>query len=483
MRPTQHGEPTHTKLVATLGPASTPPGRLETLLEAGVDVCRLNFSHGALDEHAAALRRIRDWSATHERIVAVLGDLCGPKIRLNTVRDARFELAEGDTVRFERGDDDCTPQRFTINYARFVDEVSVGHRVYIDDGLVRLIVTEKSDDGVTCSCTAGGSVSSHKGVNLPDTRLSAPALTEKDLRDLDWAIEHKLDYVALSFVRKPADLAKLREIVDSRESDLGLIVKIEKVDALEHLDTFVARADGLMVARGDLGVEMDVWQVPLIQKGIVARCRDAGKPVIVATQMLQSMIEHPTPTRAEVSDVANAILEGADAVMLSAETAAGKYPALAVEIIHNVAVATEAFALRRTATDASESIPTGERRVSAVAEAAVRAARHLDARLVAVWSASGETVRLIARHRLPMPVVGITYDERVERQLNLLYGVIPIRIPPLSNPIEMARRLDQRLLDANLARDGDLIVVVTSSTPTVSGSTDTTLVHRIGQSE
>ena len=483
MRPRDQSELAGTKLVATLGPASLREERLEALLDAGVDVCRLNFSHGTLEDHEQALGRVRAWSRRHDRPVAALGDLCGPKVRLNQVRGGSLALCAGQTVRFVRGAGDVEGERFTTNYERLIDEVDVGHRVYIDDGLVRLLVREREADALVCVCTVGGEISSHKGVNLPDTNLAVPALTDKDRRDLDWAIEQRLDYVALSFVRRPADLEELLAILRSRGSDIGVIVKIEKVEALEHMGRFVARAAGVMVARGDLGVEMDVWQVPLVQKSIVRRCRDAGKPVIVATQMLQSMVAAPTPTRAEVSDVANAILDGADAVMLSAETATGRYPLEAVDMMRRVARAAEAFAAQQRGLDPAQSVSVADPRVSAIAGSAVQAALHLNARAVAVWTATGEGARLIARHRLPMPVVALTHDERALARMQLLYGVIPILSAPQSNPAEMANVLDAKLKELGLARVGDLVVVVTSTRPHQPGATDTTLVHRVGEAE
>jgi len=478
MEPLDKSALIRTKIIATLGPATKDPERLAAVLEAGVDVCRLNFSHGTSEDHKCSLEAIRAWAAEHEQPIAVLGDLCGPKIRLNQVAGGALTLRPGDGVRFVRGETECTAERFTVNYARFIDEVDVGQRIYIDDGLIRLLVTARDADAVTCTCTTGGRVSGRKGVNLPDTQLSAPALTEKDRRDLDWAIANSLDYVALSFVRRPEDLAQLRGLIDARGSDTGVIVKIEKAEALEHLDDLISLADGVMVARGDLGVEMDVWRVPLIQKEITARCRAVGKPVIIATQMLQSMVASPMPTRAEVSDVANAILDLADAVMLSAETAVGAYPSVAVTMIDRVAQTTEAYQREHRAVGLAPETPAPHNATSAIAQAAVQAGLHLDARLVAAWTATGETVRLLARHRLPMPVVGLTYDERVYRRMNMLYGVIPLRVEPLSNPAEMAEVLDARLLEHGLASPGDLIVVVTSTRPRTPGGTDTVLIHR-----
>jgi len=470
-----------TKIVATLGPATADPKRLAAVLDAGVDVCRLNFSHGSYEDHRASLENIRAWSEKYDRAIAVLGDLCGPKIRLNRVLGDAFELKVGDPVRFVRGDGDCTPENFTISYSKFVDEVQAGQRVFIDDGMVRLLVTVAESDEVICTCTTGGVVSSRKGVNLPDTTLSAPALTDKDYRDLDWAIENRLDYVALSFVRKPEDLRELRARIDSRDARLGVIVKIEKPEALEHLDALIEGADGVMVARGDLGVEMDVWRVPLIQKDIVTRCRAAGKPVIIATQMLQTMIVNPTPTRAEVSDIANAILDQADAIMLSGETAAGKYPDLAVAMMDSVARATESYQQESGVHQAAQAKGQSGNVASAIACAAVQAALNTNARLVAVWSASGETARLVAQQRLPVSVIGLTYDEQVYRSMNLFYGVTPLRVKPMSHPADMADVLDAKLVERNLARYGDTIIVVTSTHPKTPGGTNTVLVHRVGE--
>ena len=471
---------TRTKLIATLGPATSGPERLAALLDAGVDVCRLNFSHGNLEDHKLALDTVRRLADERGRSVAVLGDLCGPKIRLNAVRGGKAAVQRGQTVRIVPGDADCTPERLTTTYAGLAGELDVGNRIYIDDGLVRLLVTDGDGDELVCTCTTGGDISTRKGVNLPDTALCVPALTEKDRHDLDWAIDNDLDYVALSFVRKPADLLELKDALRARGGKLGIIAKIEKVAALEHIGELIALADGVMVARGDLGVEMDVWRVPIVQKELIARCRDSGVPVIVATQMLQSMVESPMPTRAEVSDVANAIFDAADAVMLSAETAVGRYPIEAVEMIGRVARTTEAYLSTRPRAEPAQTVSATNRGTSAIAQAAVRAALHLDAALVAAWTATGRTVQTLARHRLPMPIVGLTYDERVYRRMALLHGVVPVRVEPLSNPAEMAAVLDDRLTALGLASPGDLIVVVTSTKPTTPGATDTTLVHRVG---
>ena len=474
--------PVKTKLIATIGPACREPKILAELLNAGLDICRFNFSHGTLEEHGRVLDTIRALSAQRRQPITIIGDLCGPKIRLNRfANDEAVELCAGQTIRIARGDHECNAGEFTTSYTPFVDEVPVGHRVLIDDGLIRLLVTEQRTDVLLCSCTVGGRVSSRKGINLPDTRLSVPALSDKDLRDLDWAIENDLDYIALSFVRTPADLDQLRQAIARRNGDLRVIVKIEKTEALEHLDELVAGCDGLLVARGDLGVEMDVWQVPLVQKALTRRCRMAGVPVIIATQMLQSMVEHPMPTRAEVSDVANAILDAADAVMLSAETAVGRHPAHAVDIMNKVAAVTEAYlAIAPPLTPPPPQPAAALNSPEAISHAAAEAAVKLKARLVAVWTATGNTVRLVARHRLSVPVVGLTWDPRVARRINLLYGVIPIHIEPTPEPEPMFRVLDARLTELGLAQRGDLIVIVTSTRPNLPGGTNAMFVHVVG---
>jgi pyruvate kinase len=469
-----------TKVIATLGPSSANRERLAQMFDLGLDVCRLNFSHGDLDEHRRTLELMRSIAAERDQPVCVVGDLCGPKIRLGRFPAGPVEVQSGSVVRFVRDGGECSGTRLTTNLPALIDEAAPGHRVVIDDGLVRMVVKERRADELVCECQVGGRLDSRKGVNLPDTSLTLPALTEKDRHDLDWAIENDLDYVALSFVRQPEDLYELKRVLKQRGSAARVIVKIEKTEALWHLDELVAHADAVLVARGDLGVETDLWRVPLIQKDVVAECRQAGVPVIVATQMLQSMIESPLPTRAEVSDVANAIFDRADAVMLSGETAVGHYPIQAVDMMCRVAAATEAYLGKRPPVEEPPCLAAQYRPTAAVAHAAVAAARDLGARLVAVWSATGATVRMVARHRLPMPILGLTYDARVRRQMNLLYGVIPVRVEPLDNPAAMAAALDSVLLERKLATPGDLIVVVTSTRPTTPGATDTALVRRVG---
>lgn len=470
----------NTKVVATMGPASDDPAQLAKILSAGVDVCRLNFSHGMAPDNANKLAMIRAWAKENNRHIAILGDLSGPKIRLNAVEGKSMTLARGHQIRFVRGDALCTPEALTTNYAPFLDEVHDGQRIYIDDGLVRMLVVERGEDYLQCTCTTGGVISSRKGVNLPDSQLSTPAMTEKDEKDLRWAIENELDYVALSFVRKPEDIDLLREKLCPSSCVTSIVAKIEMPEALDHLEEIIEKTDAIMVARGDLGVEMDVWRVPAIQKTLVDKSRWAGKPVIVATQMLQSMTGNPSPTRAEVSDVANAIYEHTDAVMLSAESAVGDYPVEAVEMMKMVARTTEAQLADEYRPRWDLPRIASKPEMSAIVRAAVEAAQSLKPKFVAAWTTTGETVRLLARYRLPMPVIGLAPDEMHCRQLNLLYGVTPIQVEAIAHPDEMANALDKHLLARGLAEVGDLAIVVTSTHPKMPGSTDTVLVHRVG---
>src|SRR5687768_12411443 len=339
-----------TKIVATLGPASDEVECLRRLFQAGVDVCRLNFSHGTLDQHLQVLRNIREAAVVAEHPIAVLGDLGGPKIRLGQVADeggtGGMPIKVGDELVIQREPVVGSDRRVSTTYAQFTDDVAIGDRVLVEDGMLRFVCVEKTPDALKCACTVGGVLKSAKGINLPNTVVKIPSITDRDWECVAWAIENELDYLALSFVRKADDLVLLREHLRHHEADIQLIAKIEKAEALRDIDAIIEASDGLMVARGDLGVEMDVAQVPIIQKDLIRRGQVAGKPVIVATQMLQSMIEQPSPTRAEVSDVANAIFDGTDAVMLSGETSVGKFPVGVVHTMAHIAEKTEEYLAR-----------------------------------------------------------------------------------------------------------------------------------------
>ncbi len=470
---------TKTKLVTTAGPACQDPEIIASMIDAGVDVFRLNFSHGTLDTHTEVLKRIRQAATDRGAMVAVMGDLCGPKIRLNKIDGGRCRLQKGATVVFQRGDAVGNAGRLTCSYPALIDDVQPGHRVLIDDGNVQLRVVRKSPDELVCTVEVGGPVSDRKGINLPDSHVSSPALTDKDRGDLEWAVAHDVDYVALSFVRRPEDLTELRELVCKKGSNARIVSKIEKPEAVGCLEPIIEQSDVVLVARGDLGVEMDVSRVPLIQKEICLLCRRAGKPVIVATQMLQSMVESPVPTRAEVSDVANAILDQADAVMLSAETSIGKNPLAAVEMIRRIADRTEAFRGHfRDHLDAGAKMKISVD--TALTDGAAVVAERLGTKLVAIWSRGSDSARLLSKHRVSQPLVAITDDERVCRQMAMFYGVIPVfhKAPEQLNRIPGF--LDTILLERKLASAGDRVVVTVDTRPDLPGATDALFIHVVG---
>jgi len=468
-----------TKLVVTVGPACRSESVLTEMIDLGVDVFRFNFSHGTLQEHRDALTCIRRIAADRDRPVAALGDLCGPKIRLGMIAGGRCELVEDTSVSFVGKQIEGDSQHLWSNYPALIDDVEPGHRVLIDDGCLRLRAVSKTGDALICRCEVGGTVSNHKGINLPDTHISAPALTEKDLVDLAWAVESGLDYVALSFVRRPNDVNELRRRLDGKDADMRIIAKIEKPQAVDHIDSIIEFADGVMVARGDLGVEMELACVPIVQKEIALRAQAAGKPVIIATQMLQSMVDHPSPTRAEVSDVANAILDGADAVMLSAESSVGRFPTDAVRQLRAIAEQTESFGLRYGA----------QRRINQATHLPVETAilhgvsvvtRELNPALVVIWTESGQTAAMLSKHRLPVPILALTSRDRTYRQLAISYGVIPILHRRADTFAQMLRELDDALLKRQLARRGDRIIVADDAHPEVAGETDAFYIHMVG---
>ncbi len=472
-----------TKVVATVGPACRDENTLAAMIAEGVDVFRLNLSHESLDRHAVAVERIRAAAARSGEVVAILADLCGPKIRVGDVVDGRFDIREGDSIAIAPGTFPCTRERICTSYDRLCVDVQPGQRVLIDDGQVRLRAMDRRDGELLCRCETGGTVATRKGVNLPDTRLSLPSLTEKDLRDLAWAAEQELDYVALSFVRSPEDLQQLRSELNRLGSRLRVVSKIERPEAIASVDEIIDLSDAVMVARGDLGVEMDVARVPLLQKDITHRCARAGRPVIIATQMLQSMVEAATPTRAEVTDVANAILDGADAVMLSAETSVGKHPIEALRVIRDIAAQTEAFLAGSPDDPTPRVSPQALRVSSAIAHGASIVARELDVRLLVVWTEAGNTVRLLSKRRPPQPIVGLTPNEQVCRWMSLYYGVRPVRMDRQEAYRQMVKDVDRALLRRGLAAANDLIVIIAGTHLRQPGATNAMLIHRVGTAE
>lgn len=469
-----------TKIIATIGPASESLETLGDLLDAGVDVFRLNFSHGTLQQHEIVYDRIRSVCRQRGVPAAVMADLCGPKIRVDPVEDDSFALHVGDSIDIVGGHVVGTAERISTNRPELVREVGVGHRVLIDDGSVRLRVTAASADRLKCVCEVGGTVSTRKGVNLPDSDLAMSALTEKDREDLAWAVEHGVDYIAMSFVRSAADLRELRELLPLSDDRCRVVAKIETPPAILHMDEIIESADVVLVARGDLGVELELARVPLLQKQIARQCRQAGKPVIIATQMLQSMVESPTATRAEVSDVANAILDAADAIMLSAETSVGSFPIESVKMMTRIAAETEDFIDRSSTMSSNEVNALLPRVPTAVAHGTNLLARELDAKLVAVWTQTGNTARLLSKCRLPSVVVGLSPDEHVCRRMAMYYGIEPVQMSRDEDVLTMLSEVDGMLLSRGLAESGDMIVVIAGTRLQQVGSTNAVLIHLVG---
>lgn len=468
-----------TKLIATIGPACDNEPILSAMLDAGVSVFRLNFSHGTLEGHLVTLQRIRRVAAQMGKVVAVLGDLCGPKIRLGTLIDGRCELSAGCDVAFVRNPIEGTGTQLWSNYKALIDDVQPGDRVLIDDGNIQLRAVSKMKDQLLCHCEVGGWISDHKGINLPDSNVSAPALTKKDLTDLAWAIDHELDFVALSFVRHPDDVHQLRTILNERDPGMRIVTKIEKPDALAHIDEIIALADGIMVARGDLGVEMDLARVPVVQKELALKAQQAGKPVIIATQMLQSMVDNPIPTRAEVSDVANAILDRTDGIMLSAESAVGRFPVEAVRQMRSIAEQTESFGSRyigELGTNRGVNMPVE----TAMLRGINVITRELNPPLVVIWTDQGQGPTLLSKYRLPTPIIGLAPNERCCRQLAICYGVTPVLLKQPGTFREMLVDLNTLLLENGLVERGAQIVVAADAHPDIPGETDVLFIHVVG---
>jgi pyruvate kinase len=458
-----------TKIVCTLGPASESPAVVDRLVAAGVDAARLNFSHGTRDEHAERARILREAQSRAGRPLALIADLQGPKIRIGDL-EKPVVLVEGDELvvagegRGEPGDLPVSPPILT-------DVLHAGHELLIDDGLVRLHVSEVDDGRARATVVVGGVVGPHKGVNLPGVSIPVPSLTEKDLVDLEFALELGADYVALSFVRAADDIRGLRELLNAANSTALVIAKIEKGEALEELDAIVSASDAVMVARGDLGVEIGPAAVPLVQKRIILSALEHGKPAITATQMLESMLRHPEPTRAEASDVANAILDGTSAVMLSGETAVGNYPVESVATMHNIACAVEPSLGYRheLANAADQPFPSvGD----AMSNAACDIAEVLGASAILVPTYSGRTASAVARHRPRRPIVAVTHKRHAVQQLALEWGVVPAEIEECRDVEHLWARTLDAARASGLVQPGDRVVITAGTAVNVPGTTN-----------
>ncbi|QQC44488.1 pyruvate kinase [Schaalia meyeri] len=465
------------KIVCTIGPATDSPEQLQALVDAGMDVARINRSHGNAEEHAAVISRVRKASATSGRAIAVLVDLQGPKIRLETFRDGPQELAIGDTFTITTRDVPGTKELVGTTFKGLPGDCAPGDRLLIDDGNVAVRVVEVTDTDVVTRVEVPGTVSDHKGLNLPGVAVSVPALSEKDKEDLRWGIEMDADFIALSFVRSAEDIKDVHEIMDEMGKRIPVIAKIEKPQAVEALEEIIEAFDGIMVARGDLGVEMPLEAVPLVQKRAIELARIAAKPVIVATQVMDSMIKNPRPTRAEASDCANAILDGADAVMLSGETSVGAFPIETVRTMAAIIESTEENGGERIA-----SIPGyfASDRAGVICEAAARIAEHMDARYLVTFTQSGTSARLLSRMRRPIPMLAFTPLESTRRRLALSWGVHTYRVPEVQHTDDMVWQLDQVVQSSRLADIGQQLVIVAGMPPGIAGSSNMLRIHEVG---
>jgi pyruvate kinase len=461
--------PRRTKIVCTIGPASSTPEAIDRLVAAGMDAARLNFSHGSHEEHAERARLVREAHERAGRPLALIADLQGPKLRIGDLAHP-LTLVEGDQIDvtgYENGDDGSLP----ISPPVLQEVLRPGHDVLIDDGRVRLRVDEVAPDRARATVVVGGSVDSHKGVNLPGVAVPVPSLTEKDLRDLEFALNLGVDYVALSFVRSVDDCRGLRELLQAADSTALIIAKIEKAEALEELDQIISAADAVMVARGDLGVEIGPAAVPLVQKRIIICALEHAKPAITATQMLESMIRHPEPTRAEASDVANAVLDGSSALMLSGETAVGNYPVDSVSYMDRIVRAVEPSLGPRheLARAAGMAFPTvGE----AMSNAACDIAEVLGAVAILVPTYSGRTASAVACHRPQRPIVAVTHKRHAVQQLALEWGVIPSEIPECQDVEDLWARTLEAARQSGLVQPGDRVVITAGTAVNVPGTTN-----------
>lgn len=467
-----------TKIVATLGPSSSRPEQIAKLVDAGVDLFRLNFSHGANDDKAKVIDIIRNIAERKKKAIGILADLQGPKIRTGRMENGAISLRKGDSISITTDEVKGRPGLISTIYKALPTDVKPGSRILLDDGLIEFKVQSVEGNTVYCTVIEGGVLKDLKGINLPGVNVSSPSLTPKDRIDLEFCLDKGVDYIALSFVRKAEDVEDIKRIINGRGLSIPIIAKIEKPEAIKNFNAILKVSDAIMVARGDLGVEINAEKVPLIQKNIIRACNEAGKPVITATQMLESMILHPRPTRAETSDVANAILDGTDAVMLSGETASGSYPVEAVGTMVKIALDVERSGLWSVLS--TDSQKKGRSVATAVAEAACHAAAAVNARAVVVFTQSGGTAALISKNRPQLPIIAFAPSEDIRRRLALYWGVRSLPVGAMSDSDQQIALVDATMLETGFGKKGDL-VVITMGVPLGSlGSTNLMKVHTLG---
>ena len=458
-----------TKIVATIGPATQSEEIITDLIKAGVTTFRLNFSHGDHQDHQERINTIRKVSEKLDLDIGILQDLQGPKIRLGRFKDGPVKVKKGDKFSLTSNDVECTKSIANVTYNKLAEEVTSGKRILLDDGKIEMIV-EKVDIGnnlLECKVTVGGVLSNNKGVNFPDVQLSVKALTDKDIEDLEFGLTAGVDWIALSFVRNPSDINEIKNIINNSGHSIPVVAKIEKFEAIDQIDSILPLCDGVMVARGDLGVEMPAEEVPLLQKELIRKANTLGIPIITATQMLDSMASNPRPTRAEVSDVANAILDGTDAVMLSNETAVGDYPVEAVETMATIARRIERdYPLKAIESHLPSTIP------NAISAAVSNIARQLDAGAIIPLTKSGSTARNVSKFRPPTPILATTTERSVARRLQLVWGVTPLLVKNddrTAKTFSIAMQIAQEL---GILKQGDLVVQTAGTLTGISGSTD-----------
>lgn len=459
-----------TKIVCTIGPASSKHRVIENLIKAGMDVARLNFSHGSYEEHADMFQIIRTKSAKCKKPVAILQDLSGPKVRIGKIKNNSCFLKRNSKIVLTSENIEGTEKRLSVSYKNLPKEVTKGESIFLNDGAIKLRVEKVAGKSIECSVIIGGDISSNKGVNLPDTNLSVPSLTPKDLKDAAFGMKLGVDMVALSFVRKPDDILQLRKFLKQCGKTVPIIAKIEKREALKNIEAIADVADGIMVARGDLGIEISLEELPIAQKKIIKCSNALGKPVITATQMLESMIGNAKPTRAEVTDVANAILDGTDAVMLSGETAVGRYPVEAVRIMSKIAHKLE----KVMPVCADHPIIGGKENdiADAICHAVARMADNLKVKAIVPCTTSGSTARMIARYRPRVPIYAISPSEETVRRLALSWGVHPLKAVQYIDSDEMVQKTTTTLLAKKLVSKGDRIILIAGMPVRASGITN-----------
>lgn len=462
-----------TKIVCTIGPVSASTEMQIELIKAGMNVARMNFSHGSGDVYENRIKNLRNASARTGTPIALLADLQGPKIRVGEMEADKVYLARGSIVNVTSEPIVGNARRFTINYPYLLRDVGKGNTIFLDDGLLELKVIENKDDELVCSVEIGGELGPRKGVSLPGVKIDLPAVTDKDLEDIKFAVEAEIDYLAISFVRQASHVHEVREVLKQYNADIDLIAKIESQEALEHLDEIIAEADAIMVARGDLGVEIPAETVPIIQRDIIKKCNAAGKPVITATQMLESMKKSPRPTRAEVTDVAHAILDGTDAIMLSGETAVGEFPIEAVKVMNKTAIEIEKSLQITNVRSNIGDISVAE----AISHATVQSANELNAAAIITSTQSGSTAKKVSRFRPKAMVLAATPSDKVMRKLCLVWGIKALLVPKTTDIDSMIDVSVEAGINSGIIREGDLIAITAGVKTDTPGSTNLLKIH------